>query len=161
MTALLQRHAVALEVGAAVGLSGIEEQPKGFIGHQSKSSHVGEVRLQLVIGIAYRRVAVSVGSPMSTPARRRAGRDDSLVSSDADLVASPLTGGNIAQVACVPGAADPVKAHSGADEPLRAAGPTPRALIGLGAERLASNRRLPHRLDATAARRGALQCRRS
>ncbi|CFR84722.1 Uncharacterised protein [Mycobacterium tuberculosis] len=45
---LLQRHVVALEVGAAVGLSGIEEQPEEVVGQVVVRLHVGEVRLQLV-----------------------------------------------------------------------------------------------------------------
>ena len=44
---LLERHVVALEVGAAVGLRRIEEQPEEVVGQVVMRLHVFEVRLEL------------------------------------------------------------------------------------------------------------------
>ena len=43
----LERHVVALEVGAAVGLRGIEEQLEELVGQVVVGLHVLEVRLQV------------------------------------------------------------------------------------------------------------------
>ena len=44
---LFQRHVVALEVGAAVGLRGIEEEPEEVVGQVVVRLDVFEVRLQV------------------------------------------------------------------------------------------------------------------
>ena len=46
-----QRHVVALEVGAAVGLRRIEEEPEELVGQVVVRLHVLEVRLETLVGV--------------------------------------------------------------------------------------------------------------